>query len=66
MTYFLEMGEGDASDHGCEHKTRAGTTYSLKVEKEDDMSDQLQLKYEDRNDIPTGGGEGSRRVRSLL
>jgi hypothetical protein len=39
MTYTLVVeSQGDASNCGCDYKTRAGKTYRLEVEREDHMS----------------------------
>ena len=34
-TYGLEVKTGDMSDHGCDYKMIAGTTYPLVVEEGD-------------------------------
>jgi hypothetical protein len=62
MTYSLEVKrDGDMSDHSCNYKTRAGTTYNLEG---GDVKLHLRLQNENRDDIPTSGGESGQCVRN--
>jgi hypothetical protein len=64
MTYNLEVErDNNASNGGCDYKMRVGTTYILEVERD---RSQLRLQNKNKNDVPTGGGEGGRRIRSQL